>query len=353
MTNIPSANLGYLRPKNEDSEKEKLKHFWQQSIDAPKRGKIYNPKFTYADSHKAYQTVNDMKCIFSQKYVHHAKAILDEVIRRFDKVETYKNKCRGRPIDCEETIKVVHSYLNENNLHVNVQFSKILITNMSAKGLTLVDTPYFYRDPSFKALLDHEIGTHYIRTLNQKNLDPKIQAHLKKVQRGWMLSAEEGLASIATHMPYTKCDLFFNPALNYFAACTAMENDFWSTFKILFKYTTGFDECWNKTLRVKRGLSDTSKPGAYCKDQCSLDGLLRILKERERINFPAFFAGKVSLETYFDSEDLLIQASQSSSFLMPPHLRGKVKYDYFMSRVNEMYQNHQELFMRTRSISGV
>jgi hypothetical protein len=215
-----------------------------------------------------------------------------------------------------------------------------------------VETPYFYRDHSFRAVLDHEIGTHHIRSLNQNNLDPKLQTHLKKVKRGWMLSAEEGLASISVHMHYTKCDLFFNPALNYFAACTAMENDFWNTFKTLFKYTTGFDECWIKTLRVKRGISDTSKPGAFCKDQCSLDGMLRILEARERINFPALFAGKVSLETYFDSEDLLLQASHASSYVMPPHLRGKDKYEFFLRRCDDMYRNHQELFMRTRSISN-
>ena len=160
-------------------------------------------------------------------------------------------------MDHKETLNIVSSYLIESNLTVNVKFSKILITTMSASGLTLVETPYFYRDHSFRAVLDHEIGTHHIRSLNQNNLDPKIQTHLKKVKRGWMLSAEEGLASISVHMHYTKCDLFFNPALNYFAACTAMENDFWNTFKTLFKYTTGFDECWIKTLRVKRGISDT------------------------------------------------------------------------------------------------
>ena len=53
MTNIPIACLNYLRPKNEDSEKEKFKHFWQLSIDTPNKGKIYNPKFTYQDARKA------------------------------------------------------------------------------------------------------------------------------------------------------------------------------------------------------------------------------------------------------------------------------------------------------------
>ena len=53
MTNIPIACLTYLRPKNEDSEKEKFKQFWQLSVDEPKNRKVYNPKFTYNDGRKA------------------------------------------------------------------------------------------------------------------------------------------------------------------------------------------------------------------------------------------------------------------------------------------------------------
>ena len=56
---------------------------------------------------------------------------------------------------------------------------------------------------------------------------------------------------------------------------------------------------WVKTLRVKRGLTDTSKPGAFCKDQATLDGAMRILMKRKEIDFRALFAGKVSLETYY------------------------------------------------------
>lgn len=53
MTNIPIACLTYLRPKNEDSEKEKFKQFWKLSVDKPNHRKVYNPKFTYNDGRKA------------------------------------------------------------------------------------------------------------------------------------------------------------------------------------------------------------------------------------------------------------------------------------------------------------
>ena len=85
----------------------------------------------------------------------------------------------------------------------------------------------------------------------------------------------------------------------YYAVCVAMENSFWDTFRTLEKFTAGFDDCWLHTMRVKRGMTDTSKPGAFCKDQATFDGSMRIIENRANIDFQAIFAGKVSLETYF------------------------------------------------------
>jgi len=93
------------------------------------------------------------------------------------------------------------------------------------------------------------------------------------------------------------------PALLYYAVCQAMTCSFCDTFKSLQKYITDFDDCWIQTLRVKRGLTDTSKPGGFCKDQATFDGSMRILERRNEIHIPALFAGKVSLETYFNCEE--------------------------------------------------
>ena len=76
-------------------------------------------------------------------------------------------------------------------------------------------------------------------------------------------------------------------------------------------------------MRVKRGMTDTSKPGAFCKDQATFDGALRILERRKEIYFPGLFAGKVSLETYFMNKDLLTAASKEPSYVCPPQIRGE------------------------------
>ena len=41
----PKSGLGYLRPKNEQAEKEKFKHYWEARNND--KGKIYNPRFNY------------------------------------------------------------------------------------------------------------------------------------------------------------------------------------------------------------------------------------------------------------------------------------------------------------------
>jgi len=41
----PKSLLGYLRPKNEEQEKEKFKYYWENQGNS--KGKIYNPRFQY------------------------------------------------------------------------------------------------------------------------------------------------------------------------------------------------------------------------------------------------------------------------------------------------------------------
>ena len=140
------------------------------------------------------------------------------------------------------------------------------------------------------------------------------------------------------------------PALLYYAVCVSMEHSFWETFKMMQKYTANFDDCWLQTLRVKRGIVDTSKPGAFCKDQATFDGSMRILELRDQIDFLALYAGKVSLETYFLCEDVLKELSVQDDYIVPPHIASHQRLAYFKKRVDEIYRSHQELFVRTNNI---
>lgn len=263
--------IQFLRPKNEEQEKEKFRHYWDLYLQAgtvedKRRAKQYNPRFQYSDPARSQNVVQDMRVVFSTKYRSYAKAVVDDVIKTFGSAQGYKEKVWGKEINKEEVMAIAQQYMKGTKLYVDVYFGKSLVTTMSGHGLSLVATPNYYREIRFKSLLDHEIGTHYMRSQNNHVLESHIKKAIKKKRVGWMLATEEGLASICNHIHYTKCNLFYIPAMLYYAVCVSMEHSFWDTFRTLEKYTVDFDDCWLNTLRTKRGIVDTSKPGAFCKD---------------------------------------------------------------------------------------
>ena len=109
-----------------------------------------------------------------------------------------------------------------------------------------------------------------------------------------------------------------------------MEYSFWDVFRFMYAYEPDFNHCWLQTVRSKRGIVDTSKPGGMARDQNYFDGFLRILEARKSIDFHALYAAKVSLETYWQVEPLLKRAVQSENYLMPPHLDGEKRLKSFL-----------------------
>jgi hypothetical protein len=79
---------------------------------------------------------------------------------------------------------------------------------------------------------------------------------------------------------------------------------------------------------------------------------MRILENRDSISFPALFAGKVSLETYFMCEEVLKQAAVEEAYTCPPQIRGTMNHEFFHRRVDEIYQAHNELFERAAKKSS-
>lgn len=115
-----------------------------------------------------------MKVVFSTKYRNYAKAVVEEVIKVFGSPQAYKEQTWGKELDKEEIMEIVNKYMKINRLSVDVYFGQTLVTTMTGNGLSLVGTPNYYREIRFKSLLDHEIGTHYIRSQNQRNMDEDL-----------------------------------------------------------------------------------------------------------------------------------------------------------------------------------
>lgn len=89
--------IQYLRPKNEEAEKEKFRYYWDlyQQAEDKKKAKVFNPRFQYNDSQRAQQVVQDMRIVFSTKYRSYAKAVVDETMRIYGSAGGYEEQVWG------------------------------------------------------------------------------------------------------------------------------------------------------------------------------------------------------------------------------------------------------------------
>lgn len=151
---------------------------------------------------------------------------------------------------------------------------------------------------------------------------------------------EEGLASLHSVL-FRKQPFLWRAALLYYTIYQAAHMSFRQLFQDLAQYVQNEDVRWEYCVRAKRGQTDTSKPGGSCgvrgmpkvgvkggeglgkdllvliltgcfsKDQVYLDGIVRILRHRQTIDFPMLTSlGKVSGHTPTEAP-----ASSSSEYL--------------------------------------
>ena len=151
-----------------------------------------------------------------------------------------------------------------------------------------------------KRLIVHEIGTHALRSENGALQEYK----LFRGGTGNYLETEEGLAvfneyrsGMMTH------SILRNYAGRVIAIDTALQTGFRGTYKALRKY---FSEktAFKLAVRAKRGLKDTSQPGAYTKDVVYLRGFLAVKKWSKRNDVASLYVGKVSLQDLKLMEEL-------------------------------------------------
>jgi len=89
--------------------------------------------------------------------------------------------------------------------------------------------------------------------------------------------------------------------LNYYSSCKASELSFVELYNDLEKYIDEPKRRWKACVRVKRGLKDTSTIGGLYKDKVRitkayLEGAVKLLKQRNKIDFEKLYVGKISVE---------------------------------------------------------
>lgn len=151
----------------------------------------------------------------------------------------------------------------------------------------------------------HEIGTHLIRSLNGANSGVRL---LEKPNLPVYLDAEEGLALYNEEKMGVMSASDLRRAAGFVWLLTIGENmsfrELFNAARAIFPQKLAF----NMVYRVKRGLSDTSKPGLYYKDVVYFRGFRKVRKlvNDSPMYYEWLFAGKISIKQIAWVEEGLI-----------------------------------------------
>lgn len=329
--NKPSM-VALLRPTNMEEAK---KQFMESEYRV-------NPIFKYSTKASTLQNLLATWSTVSWENLDVAISILERTLEKFGSDVLFYERVGGVMLEKDRLLGMVDEYLELNGLpgKVEVRFREDSLAPAAmggAYGNTLIiGWPIRQHEHRFRGVLDHEIGTHFIRRINDRkqcwhkarrrvrcgivagdsvsgsrnsSRSEKTGGSRRSTQRSasahpdgrsipslkHCLQTEEGLASLNT-LVGAECKLLWRPALHFYSVCRGAQLSFADLFADLRRYISDADRCWEQCMRVKRGFEDTSQLGAFTKDQVYLDGALRILAEREQLDFRLLYAGQVSLD---------------------------------------------------------
>ena len=328
------SSLAALRPTNEAEERKRF-------LAALRTGSSYEPQLKYASALKAAKVRASCDQYFSKRFADQAVQILDGVVRDYGDQTKYEAACWGDVLEASDIEAACSEYAQSNKIQGLVHFEwnpSTLVTSCVGSKVNLVPTPGYYRSLRLASLLDHEVGTHFLRLHNHKLTFPNSKAGNPawKHDQGWLLATEEGLATINTNQSYTDKRLWV-PALHYHACILASNLPFSKLWHRLAPYL-GHDEdrLWITCLRVKRGLEDTGLPGGYYKDQSNFDGALRLLERRSEINFQLLHCVRVSIEDFPRALSHAQRALSTGNAILPAFVSNETRLSSYRVALDEI-----------------
>ncbi|KAJ4947511.1 hypothetical protein JOQ06_009546 [Pogonophryne albipinna] len=279
-----------LRPLNLEQEKQT---FFQSDYK-------YEPQFEYAQPEP--RSVLDKYREGSVLFLEQAVGIMECVLRKFGCYENFEVVTGGSILPKSQVWAAVRKYLQKEGcvgevvVHLSDELLSQAVMVVESCRPTLTINLAGARQYWLEGMLRHEIGTHYLRGVNN-NLQPWCTTEGRK-QFGLKPAnpTEEGLASLHSVL-LRKQPYLWRAALLYYTVYHAASMSFSRLFSHIARFVQDPDVRWEYCLRAKRGQTDTSEPGCFSKDQVYLDGILRILRHRRNIDFKMLTSlGKVSFE---------------------------------------------------------
>ncbi|MBP9691266.1 DUF1704 domain-containing protein [Candidatus Woesebacteria bacterium] len=160
-----------------------------------------------------------------------------------------------------------------------------------------------YTEHTLNGVLNHEIGTHALRRLN----DEKQPWHDKRKLLGFKnsLLTEEGLATLHQHMD-DEIPVLFGAALRYLAVDIAQSSSFAMTWHQLRKYFQDDEKLWTTVFRVKRGIKNTENPGGFTKDLVYFEGAYTVANWLVETDYAVkkLYLGRISTDDVTKAESI-------------------------------------------------
>ncbi|XP_071487523.1 microtubule-associated tyrosine carboxypeptidase 1-like [Diadema antillarum] len=317
--------LEAIKPNNVLSEKEKFMRL---------RGR-YNPQFEY--DHPASEKVMKSYSLASHKLAPQALKIMEVALDRYGSYEAFEEAIAGKRLTHTEFCWLFKDFVSaeglENQVHLNLTpdlLSRAVMTRLRSRPTMNVNSKVL-REGWARGLLQHEIGTHYIRSANNRYQPWHNNRGRKRHALLPMNPTEEGLASL--HSVLGRDDpCLWRSAMLYYTVYQASLLSFADLFEHLGRFIKNPEVRWDYCMRAKRGQGDTSKPGCFNKDQVYLSGALQVLRFRHEIDFHALV--KMGRVAFQDVERLRREAVMADGVVAIPSFM--VDLESYLQQLNEI-----------------
>nr|XP_006635838.1 PREDICTED: uncharacterized protein KIAA0895 homolog isoform X1 [Lepisosteus oculatus] len=320
--------LTAIKPSN--VEKEKVKFFNSDFT--------YNPQFEYTSPVPPLVLAKHNNA--SDRFLTQAVRIMELALQKYGNYETFEQVTGGSLLSKSRIWNHVKKYMEKEGCmgEIVVHLTNDLLSRASMTVVngrpTLTINISTAREHWLEGMLRHEIGTHYFRGINNSlqpwcNWSGRKRHSLKPIN-----PTEEGLASIHSVL-FRKDPMLWRAALLYYTVYQASCMSFTELFHSVGRFVKDPNTRWDYCVRAKRGQTDTAVPGCFSKDQVYLDGILKILRHREKINFPLLTAlGKVS----YEDVDRLKDLATMDKVRIPHFLQDQTRY---MEQLNKIMDANQ------------
>ncbi|XP_021408959.3 putative tyrosine carboxypeptidase MATCAP2 [Lonchura striata] len=318
--------LTAIKPSN--VEKEKVKFFNSDFT--------YNPQFEYENP--ALPNVLAKHSHASDRFLKQSINIMKRTLQKYGSYEKFEQATGGSLLTKSRIWNHVRKYMVKEGClgEIVVHLTEDLLSRASMTVVngrpTLTINVSTAREHWLEGMLRHEIGTHYFRGFNNNsqpwcNRNGRRKHGLKPIN-----PTEEGLASIHSVL-FRKDPFLWRAALLYYTVYQASQMSFSQLFQDVGKFVKDPNTRWDYCVRAKRGWTDTSQPGCFNKDQVYLDGILRILRYRESIDFHLLTAlGKIS----YEDVDRLKGLAVIENMRVPHFLQDHTRYMEHLKKIMEV-----------------